>query len=702
MKTKPTPAMPPAASGIQRRDTRWPGPTGRRPPPWSQRIRPSLTHGAGLIPACILALAVAGPARAQTDGAPRWAFTTLSTSVEGSILSSPAAGPDGTLHIGVQVGTATSIAPSGRVFAVATSGAQKWMFLAPDWVDSTPAIGTDGAVYFGAWNGVLYALAADGAKRWEYQAGSFITSSPALAPDGTIYIGAGSDLVAVNADGTLKWLFPAGDWIDASPAVGPDGTILFGSWDWELHALAPDGTEKWRFPTAGTITGSPALAADGTCYIGSRDGYLYAVTREGTLKWSFNLGDPIETSPALGATGTIYVASSGGRLFALNPDGTERWRYPRADQSSLLGLYSSPAVRADGSIVLGTSNNALIAVRSDGTQLWQAPLGDWSDSSPLVASDGNLYIGCADKKLYALTGTAAPLATDWPQFRRDGRRSGWQLFGSVPGTNGKMVNLSVRTIAGTEAGTLIVGFVVGGTGYRTLLLRGVGPTLNNFGVSGALPDPRLDAYTGSTVLATNNDWSAAANAAAIASMAESVGAFPLPAGSRDAALTGDFQPGGYTVQVTDATGATGVALMEAYDAGGSTGGRLVNLSARGAVTNGSGVLIAGVVVTGSGRSVLVRGIGPALTQFGVPTTLARPRLRIYQGAQVVAENENWSTATNAAMIAATAAQVGAFALPPGSGDTALLLTLPPGPFTAQVSGIDASAGVALIEIYEVP
>lgn len=679
-----------------------PAPSPDAPFPPRSCIRSSDIFLRAVHMAVMLALAGAAGGHAQTDGAVRWAFTTLSTSVEGSILSSPSTATDGTVYVGVEVGAADSLAPSGRVFAIAPDGAQRWMFLAPDWVDATPAVGPDGTIHFGTWDGMLYALRPDGTKRWEYAAGSFMTSSPAVAPDGTVYVGAGSDLVAIRADGTEQWRFPAADWIDASPALAPDGTILFGSWDWELHALAPDGTEKWRFPTAGTITASPAIAADGTVYVGSRDGFLYAVTRDGALRWSFDAGDPIEASPALGAGGTIYCATTGGRLLALDPDGRERWRFPVLTQTALAGLYSSPAVRADGAIVFGSSDNSVFAVRRDGTLLWRTAVGDWCDSSPLVSPDGRLYIGCADKKLYALHGTAESFAGDWSQFRRDPRRTGWQLFGAVPGTTGRMANLSVRTLAGTDAGTLIVGFVVSGTATRPLLLRGVGPTLVSFGVSEVLPDPQLAVYAGATLLATNDDWSDAANASLVAATAEAVGAFPLPVGSRDAALLREFGPVGTTVQVTDGSGASGLALMEAYDVAGPTGGRLVNLSARGAVSPGAGTLIAGIVVSGANRAVLVRGVGPTLRDFAVPATLTRPRLRVFQGANVVAENDGWSGASDAAAIAATAVRVGAFPLPAGSVDTALLLTLPPGPFTAQVTGVDETSGVALIEVYEVP
>ncbi len=646
-------------------------------------------------------LAQVGAAYAQTDGSQRWAFTTLSTATAGTIVSSPGAGPDGTIYIGVEVGTASSTSPSGRLFAINPNGSQKWVFSSPDWIDSTPAVAGDGTVYVGSWDGVLYALRADGSKLWDFKAGSFIASSPALGSDGTIYVGAGSNLVAVNRDGTLKWSFPAADWIDSSPAISPDGSIVVGSWDGNVYAIRPDGSEKWRFETQGDVASSPAIAGDGTVYVGSRDASVYAINANGTLKWSFDTTDTVETSPAIGADGAVYVATTGGRVFAFDRNGTERWRYPRAAVAALNSIYSSPAVRSDGAIVFGSSNDAIYALRSDGTLLWRTPLGEWSDSSPLITSN-TIYIGCSDKKLYSINSSAGAAASNWPQFRRDAQRSARSPAGIVAGPTGRLINLSVRTTAGSGADTLIVGFVVAGAGGRSLLVRGVGPTLSTFSVTGAMGDPRITLFSGSNQMAANDDWGQAPNATNIATTASAVGAFPLPGGSRDSAWLNLLAAGGYTVQVGGAGGATGVVLMEAYDAGGGSSARLANVSARSGVGTGGDILIAGFVVHDSAVTILVRGVGPGLAPFNVPGALVDPQLRIFRDSQLVTENNDWGTASNVATLASTAQSVGAFSLPAGSLDAALLINLPPGAYTAQVSGANGTTGVGLVEVYEVP
>ena len=172
------------------------------------------------------------------------------------------------------------------------------------------------------------------------------------------------------------------------------------------------------------------------------------------------------------------------------------------------------------------------------------------------------------------------------------------------------------------------------------------------------------------------------------------------------ALLVTLAPGAYTAIVADGTNA-GVALAEIYDASvnpNSEYQRLVNISTRGEVSAGEGALIGGFVVTSnSPKKLLVRGIGPGLAAFGLKSTLADPRLRVYRDGAQLAENDNWSAnATEATATTEAARGTGAFALTAGSKDAALILTLAPGAYTAQVTATDGSStGVALVEIYEI-
>lgn len=251
-------------------------------------------------------------------------------------------------------------------------------------------------------------------------------------------------------------------------------------------------------------------------------------------------------------------------------------------------------------------------------------------------------------------------------------------------------NISLRTALAANQ-TVTVGFVVAG-GTRDLLVRVAGPALGAFGISAAMADPRLELYRGQTKVADNNDWPAA-----LAPTMSALGAFPFATASRDAALLQSLD-GPHTVIAAGPT--AGAILVEGYDQGAGGAGRLVNLSARNRVDAGTALLIAGFYVSGTGtQRVLLRAVGPTLATLGVTGALADPRLEVFDanGAKL-AEDDNWNAA-----LAATFSSVGAFALPAGSRDAALVLTLAAGRgYTAQVSGVGGATGEALVEVYELP
>jgi sugar lactone lactonase YvrE len=269
----------------------------------------------------------------------------------------------------------------------------------------------------------------------------------------------------------------------------------------------------------------------------------------------------------------------------------------------------------------------------------------------------------------------------------------------VPTTLASRVSaLSARGLAGTGDQTLIAGLISSGEGNKQLLLRGIGPGLASFGVSGVVADPVLTLFNSAgSPLQQNNDWGGTQTLINAFAQAE---VFPLSPNSKDAALLTTLSGGTYTAHLTTA-GGTGVALLEAYDADpGTPTTRLAGLSARDQVGTGDNILIAGFIITGNvSRTVLIRGIGPALAHYGVSGVLANPQLQVFQGSTLLAQNDDWG---NDITLATVAAQVNAFALDANSKDAALLLTLPPGAYTAQVSGVGNTTGVALVEIYEVP
>ncbi len=272
---------------------------------------------------------------------------------------------------------------------------------------------------------------------------------------------------------------------------------------------------------------------------------------------------------------------------------------------------------------------------------------------------------------------------------------------------GRLVNISTRAQVGTGGNILIAGFVVGGagtTGSDRLLVRGSGPALAAFNVAGLLPDPQLQLYSGATVLASNSGWGGSSQ---IAAAAAAVGAFAwTDPTSHDSALLQTLAAGPYTAQISGASGDAGVALAEVYDTTPAASytlasPRLVNISTRAQVGTGGDILIAGFVIGGTtSKTMLVRASGPALSAFNVTGPLPDPQLQLFGGSTMIAANDGWG---GNAQIAAEAAAVGAFAWSsPTSADSAILITLPPGAYTAQVSGASGDTGVSLVEVYEVP
>jgi hypothetical protein len=273
-----------------------------------------------------------------------------------------------------------------------------------------------------------------------------------------------------------------------------------------------------------------------------------------------------------------------------------------------------------------------------------------------------------------------------------------------------LANISTRGMVGSDSGVLIAGLVVGGTTPKNVLIRAAGPALGDFGVSGALLDPVLTIVNrDSQVVAANDNWETGGNANAITAAATRLGAFQFKPGSRDAAALVTLAPGNYTAVVSGEGNTTGVALVEAYDADAdastSRSRKLVNIATRGRVSGGDNVLIAGLVVAGPGpRTYLIRAAGPTLglAPFNVSGVLTDPLLQIYQDETLLRENDDWDAPLSAQPALRNAAsRVGAFALQ-SRRDSAMIVTLQPGSYTAKVSGFTGGSGVSLVEIYELP
>jgi len=424
-----------------------------------------------------------------------------------------------------------------------------------------------------------------------------------------------------------------------------------------------------------------------------------------TYQWSLN-GNPIAGANAASYSIASVSASDAGSyaVAVTNPLGTVT---SNAATLTVMSNLAPPAFTAQPSsqVIVGGST---VVFHAPATGL-PAPTYQWSFNGNTLSNGA----GVSDVTGSTLVINGATAANAGTYFCTASNSSGSIQSNpatlQVTATNdiGRLTNISCRAQVGTGSDILIAGFAVGGggtSGTESLLIRGSGPALVPFGVSGELPDPSLQLFSGSTQLGINNGWG---GSGLIGSTAAALGAFPWTnSQSHDAALLEPLAAGSYTAQIEGQGGDTGIALVEVYDATPAgtytpASPRLVNISARVQVGTGANILIAGFVIGGStSKTVLIRASGPALVPFNVGGTLADPELELHSSGTLLASNSGWG---GDAEIANAAASVGAFAWSdPSSNDSAILVTLTPGAYTAEVSGASGDKGVALVEVYEIP
>ncbi|MCX6951677.1 MAG: pectinesterase family protein [Verrucomicrobia bacterium] len=462
--------------------------------------------------------------------------------------------------------------------------------------------------------------------------------------------------------------------------------------------------------SAGSVTTAPAML---TVQRG-RFGGTYFGTIAGGGTFSLFVRDD-GTGVFLGNSGgTAYLA----RKVVVDANGRARFT------ANLTGV-GDVVIDPNGAVAGTLSGLALTGARSSGATaaiagLYQAGVAEGSATTYVIVGGGG--------QAYVLIQAGAQLSAGTATIDSAGKLAatiggqsvaGTVAAGAISGTAGSVTfggandavaglqrfrELSTRS-AIAAGGSSTVGFVLTGDTPVDVLIRGIGPTLSTFGVTNALAAPKLDLYSGGAVIASNTKWSTALNSADIAAGAVLAGAFPLPAAAADSAIRLRLNPGAYTAAMTSATaGTAGVGLVEVYDiTSGTAGQRLVNLSTLAVAGSGDNTLIAGVAVAGSvPKRMLVRAVGPSLAQAGVTGFLARPVLSLYQGARLVAQSSGVGTSADAIAITGASNEVGAFPLTFGAADAALLITLAPGLYSAQVTSADSSTGSALIEFYEVP
>lgn len=268
-------------------------------------------------------------------------------------------------------------------------------------------------------------------------------------------------------------------------------------------------------------------------------------------------------------------------------------------------------------------------------------------------------------------------------------------------TLGRAVNISTRAMVKSGFDNQVAGFVISGNTPMQVLIRAAGPALVPFNVDGTLADPVLTLFDDKGVAIQSNDnW----EAAELQQVSQAVGAFNWTVGSKDAAMLVTLEPGLYTAQVSGKGDCEGIGLVEVYAVQGNTS-RMVNISTRSLVSEGSKSQVAGFVIGGQGlKTMLIRAGGPALLPLGISAAAEDTvlTLRDVHG-KVIASNDDWCEGTETgALIKSLADTIHAYPWTSGSKDAALLVSLPPGTYTATVTAkTGTKEGVGLIEVYEV-
>jgi hypothetical protein len=276
-----------------------------------------------------------------------------------------------------------------------------------------------------------------------------------------------------------------------------------------------------------------------------------------------------------------------------------------------------------------------------------------------------------------------------------------------PVVGSQLTNVSTRAFVQTGDDVMIGGFIVQGTEAKRVIIRAIGSELIPFGVPNPLADPTLDLHDGmGALIASNDNWMTTIIGGIITT--DQVAAIRAsgfaPTDARESAMIVTLPPGNYTAIVRGVNNTMGIGLVEVYDLNTNSTSILGNISTRSFVQTDDNVMIGGFIVQGTEpKRVILRAIGPELSQYGVPNPLADPTLELHgQSGALIASNDNWMTTIIGGIITndqVAAIRASGFA-PTDATESAMILRLPPGNYTAIVRGKNIIVGVALVEVYD--
>jgi hypothetical protein len=250
---------------------------------------------------------------------------------------------------------------------------------------------------------------------------------------------------------------------------------------------------------------------------------------------------------------------------------------------------------------------------------------------------------------------------------------------------------------------LIEGFIVQGPveAAKKIMVRAIGPSLAAFGITDALANPTLEIYdSNSNKVAANNDWKSTQIGGLITSdqSMEIANSGLAPGNDLESAIIANLVPGSYTAVVRGFGNTTGTGVVDAYDLSPASPARLANIATRGLIQPGDKLMIAGFIIQNGPVEAVIRAIGPSLTAFGITNALADPTLQLRdQNGTIVLENDNWKTRPDGS---SQQQQIESTGLQPTNDlESALVATIQPGQYTAQVRGNNQATGIGVVQVY---
>ncbi|CAN5412812.1 hypothetical protein BH20VER3_BH20VER3_20980 [soil metagenome] len=280
-------------------------------------------------------------------------------------------------------------------------------------------------------------------------------------------------------------------------------------------------------------------------------------------------------------------------------------------------------------------------------------------------------------------------------LQADDVAGGVALYGAPPDApkpegNAQILQISTRGSVGTGDEVMIGGFIIQGTAPKKVIVRAIGPSLGDFGVTGALKNPKLDLYDGTgALLASDDDWRASQEQ-------EIIDTALAPSNDLEAAVVADLAPGSYTAIVSGASSGTGVALVEVYDLQPENG-KLGNISTRAQIGAGDDVMIGGFIIQGpQSQKNIIRALGQSLGSVGVVGAITNPMLELYNSnGDLLQANDDFGSNREAGVIRG-------YGLGLVNGfESGLYFEGAPGNFTAIMRGVNGATGIGLIEVYAV-